>query len=159
MKYPIVVAAAFLMAGCASTSTSTSTPWPPGIASQQPAVSQSPRKATWPDMQVVAPGSGVSPDKARWSGKWVGWACQNFSCDTKLVVLSVTNEGAKVVPLWAGSAAESPHQVRDAVFVGDELQVSSGDPKFIYRMRKNGQVEMMRTSGTAMGYGVMTKAE
>jgi len=156
MRSPFLIVAATCLAGCAAT---TSTPWPAGIESLEPAISQSQRKATWPGgAVVVAPGAGVALQKARWSGRWEGWACQNFTCDTKLVVLSVTNDGAKGMPLWAGTA-ESPHEVRDAVFVADELHVVSGEPKFYYRMRKTGEVEMMRTRGTAMGWGVLTKSQ
>ena len=135
----------------------TTTNWPAAIGVEQPAISQSARKTTWPDIPVEPPLPNVAPDRSRWSGKWEGWACQSYACDTKLLVVSVSNEGAKVVPLWAMNRSESPHPIRDAVFVGDELHIVSDEPKFYYRIRKNGQMEMMRMSNDVMGYGVMTK--
>lgn len=113
MKSPLAIglAIALSLTGCASTTTpATSTPWPWAVSKLQPDDSQSAVKTAFPEMPVVPPASGVSPDKARWSGKWQGWACQRAACDTKLVVLSVTNEGAKVVPLFASGS--TPYNLR-----------------------------------------------
>ena len=152
----IVGASAISLASCSSLAQA----WPSGIEKLEPAVSQSKFKATFPTAPVVPPDASVSPEKAKWSGKWEGWACKDFSCDAKLAVLSVTNEGAKIAPGWAGNSAASPTRIRDAVFVGNELHVLEGDPRWYYRMRKAGDIEVLRTTDAGgMGYGVLNKAD
>lgn len=151
---------AFVLAASLAGPVSHAQSWPSGIDRLEPAVSQSKFKAEYSTQPIVPPDPSVAPDKAKWSGKWEGWACQGFSCDVKLTVLSVTNEGAKVAPGFGGTNATAPTRTRDAVFVGNELHVVEGNPKWYFRMRKSGEVEVLRTTDNGgMGYGVLTKAE
>lgn len=152
--------AAISLAACVYVSHSLAQSWPSGIDRLEPAVSQSKFKAEFSTQPIVPPDASVSPDKAKWSGKWEGWGCKDFACDIKLTVLSVTNEGAKVAPGFGGTNATAPTRTRDAVFVGNELHVLEGNPKWYFRMRKSGEVEFVRTTDNGgMGYGVLTKAE
>lgn len=74
------------------------TPWPGYMVALEPDKSDSPVAAVWPnDVVLHAPDCALSPEKARWSGRWTGWAWQGRLCDIKLAVESVTAAGAEVV--------------------------------------------------------------
>ena len=78
--------------------------WPDFMPRLNSALSQSPvASVVPPDVVVEPPTPDVPPDKARWSGKWSGWACQDQACDTKLVVEKVTAAGATIVYAFASS--------------------------------------------------------
>lgn len=121
------------------------TSWPDFMPTLRPGLSKSPVAAAIPPSATVEPPTpDVPPDKARWSGKWSGWACQKRTCDTKLVVEKVTDTGATVVYAFAASTNE-PFSTRvEGQFVGDELQATmQNGAKLTYRMRKEGEIEFL----------------
>ncbi len=96
-------------------------PWPNYISQLEHDSSDSAVLAILPkDITIQPPSSSVSADKARWSGAWSGWACAARKCDVKLVVESVTAEGAVVV--YAEALASGTFTKRiSASFNGSEL--------------------------------------
>lgn len=135
--------------------------WPPSVAQLQAAESTSPVKATFPESTVIqSAGPDVPAQRAKWLGKWQGWACNQRSCDVKLAVLSVTPTTARIVQLYAADKVAQNPAVRDAVFEGDELQLRAGSLNVFYRMRPSGEVELLRfaPNGT-FAWGVMTKVD
>jgi len=138
---------------------SAQTNWPDFMPKIEPGLSMSPVAAVVPlSVTVEQPAPDVPPDKARWSGKWSGWACRDQACDTKLVVEKVTAEGATIIYAFA-SASTKPFNVRlEANFVGDELQATRrSGAKLAYRMRKGGDIEFLSRSGTQWAAGILSK--
>lgn len=76
-----------------------------------------------PDVAILAPGSGVAPSKARWSGIWSGWGCVGQVCDVKLVVEKLNDEGATIVYAAATDSSELTERAQ-AVFSNDELKAT-----------------------------------
>ena len=123
----------------ASTPATAQTIWPNYVGQFAHAVSESPVSAVLPDLAVLPPASGVSPNKARWSGVWSGWACQWQACDVKLAVENVTNEGASIVYAGASDSAAFAERAQ-ALFVGDELKVTlSTGTTLSFRIRSDGK--------------------
>jgi len=158
MKIPslistLVAAVWFSTTVCAQTS------WPDFMPSQEPGLSTSPVLATLPqDLTVEAPPADVPPDKARWSGRWRGWACRDQICDTRLLVEKVNADGAVIFYAFA-SATQKPSIARvEAKFVGDELQgtLVSG-AKLAYRMRKSGDLEFLWQRNASWAAGVLSR--
>ena len=120
------------------------TPWPASLSTREPGLSQSPVSVVIWSVNIEPPGPGVAPDKARWAGKWSGWACRDQACDVKLIVEHVTPEGARVITGFA-SATVKPNTSRgNAQFVGEELQVKWRDGSATaYRMRPEGDIELL----------------
>lgn len=140
--------------------TSAQTPWPNFMPNLDAGLSTSPVAAVIPaGVTVVPPTPDVSPDKARWSGKWSGWACRNQVCDTKLVVEKVTAEGATIIYAFA-SARQNPFNERlEATFVGDELRATfRNGVSLTYRMRKEGNIEFLWRSENELVVGILSKA-
>ncbi|MEK6666483.1 MAG: hypothetical protein AABZ20_08685 [candidate division NC10 bacterium] len=138
---------------------SAQTNWPDFMPKLDPGLSTSPVAAVVPpSVTVEPPAPDVPPDKARWSGKWSGWACQDRVCDTKLVVEKVTTEGATIIYAFA-SAKAKPFTARlEAKFVGDELQATPrSGAKLAYRMRKEGDIEFLWRSGGQWAAGILSK--
>lgn len=121
------------------------TNWPKFMPTLDPGPTASPVAATLPGNLVVeAPAADVPADKARWSGRWSGWACRNYTCDTRLIVEKVSADGA-VIHQALASATQQPFYARvEAKFVGDELQgtLVSG-ATITYRRRESGDLEFM----------------
>jgi hypothetical protein len=132
------------------------TAWPSFMKDLTPGPTQSAVIVSLPPgFQITAPEGGLAPDRAKWSGFWEGWACNQRSCDLKLVVESVSNEGASIVYGY-GSATVAPVVLRvRAEFVGDELQATLPDgSRLSYRMRPSGDVEFVaywKSGGYAAG--------
>jgi len=141
--------------------TSAQTQWPNFMPNLAAGLSTSPVAAVIPsDATVVPPTPDVSPDKARWSGKWSGWVCRNQVCDTKLVVEKVTAEGATIIYAFA-SARQNPFNARlEATFVGDELRATlRNGASLAYRMREDGNIEFMWwRSENDWAVGILSKA-
>ena len=127
-----------LSAGAASAQTK----WP-DLSKRDPGISQSPVAAVVWSANIEPPGPDVPADKARWSGKWSGWACVNQSCDARLIVEKVTADGAAIIYAVA-SAKKKPNTARlSAKFVGEELQATfRNGAKVSYRMRPEGDLEV-----------------
>jgi len=135
------------------------TNWPDFMPTLNPGLSTSPVEVVVSSsLTVEPPAPDVPPAKARWSGKWSGWACQDQVCDTKLVVLNVTAEGATIIYAFA-SASVKPFIARvEAKFFGDELQATlRGGAKLAYRMRKEGDLEFLWRSGGQWAAGILSK--
>ena len=104
--------------------TSAQTQWPDFMPQLHPGLSQSPARVVVWSTSIEIPGPDVPVDKARWSGSWTGWACEDQVCDTKLIVEKVTARGASIIYGFA-SASVKPFTARlEATFVGDELMRS-----------------------------------
>jgi hypothetical protein len=135
--------------------------WPTGIEDLKPGDSASPVPAVFPENLNFEPApEGVSPERDRWLGKWSGWACLAHGCDIKLAVLRVTaSDSARVLHLYANKINRFDSGVRDAVFVGNELQIRfASGMRFTYRMRDSGVVEAFYLDQYGgMTWGVMTK--
>ncbi len=138
---------------------SAQTNWPDFMPKLDLDLSTSPVAAVVPpSVTVEPPAPDVPPAKARWSGKWSGWACQDQVCDTKLVVERVTAEGATIIYAFA-SASVKPYNARlEAKFVGDELQATlRSGAQLAYRMRKEGDIEFLWRSGSHWVAGILSK--
>ena len=112
------------------------TPWPNYITQLNHDTTESTVLAVAPaDVVIRAPDSSVPADKARFSGAWAGWGCAARACDVKLMVESVTADGAVVV-YAAASATSQISERAQARFVGEELTVPLSTGSFIsLRMR------------------------
>ncbi|SEB26297.1 hypothetical protein [Variovorax sp. YR216] len=115
--------------------------------------------ATFPETAVISPVKpDTPPERAKWLGKWVGSACNDFECDVKLAVLSVTADSARVIQLFASKWGPPEPAIRDAVFEGDELILRAGRMRTAYRMRPSGQLDVFRVdpNGTFV-WGALAK--
>jgi len=152
----ILIALIALHTGCAGI---TGTPWPDFMPTLAPGKSNSPVAATLPtNTEIAPPGADVPAAKTAWSGKWSGWACRDFACDTKLAVEKVTMDGATIIYSFASGRAK-PFMTRvQAKFVGDELQADiGGDARVAYRMRTDGNIEFLYTRGQSWVAGILSK--
>ncbi|MBI3101719.1 MAG: alpha/beta hydrolase [Burkholderiales bacterium] len=116
------------------------TEWPSYMPDLVPGYSESAVAAVLPpDVVVTPPEAGLPADKARWSGLWQGWACMARACDVRIVIETVTAEGATVV--YAAASGQQP-QVTDRSqgrFVGNELhaRLHTG-AQLVLRLREGG---------------------
>ena len=152
-----ITLAALLVCGAAAHAQSS---WPDFMPTLQPAASKSPVAAVvLPDAKVEPPAADVPADKARWSGRWSGWACRAYACDTKLVVEKVSAADATIVYAFA-SASVAPFTTRaSAQFVGDELHATlPNGAKLKYRMRSSGDVvEFHYQQGRDWATGILSR--
>lgn len=133
--------------------------WPPVMRSIGSGVSQSPVNVVIPpNVTIEPPTPDIPPDKAKWSGKWSGWACHNQVCDLKLIVEKVTAGGATIIYAFASSQIK-PFNVRvEAQFVGNELQATlQNGARLSYRMRKEGAVEFLSRKESQWVAGILSK--
>ena len=135
--------------------------WPMGIDKLQVRESTSENQAVFPPTVVIdSPAPGVAPERTKWLGKWSGWASRGCTCDVKLAVLSVTNEEARIIQLWAATGVDADPTIRSAKFVGDELVMRVDRLRIAYRMRPTGEVELVRFNPDGLViWGVMGKIE
>jgi hypothetical protein len=135
------------------------TNWQDFMPNLLPGLSTSPVPAILPpDIVIEPPTSELPADKARWSGRWRGWACRDQVCDTRLVVEKVRADGATIVYAFA-SETQKPYAVHiEAKFVGDELQgtLPSG-ATIAYRIRKSGDLEFHRQWKTSWATGILSR--
>jgi len=130
----------------------------PDLSKLEPGLSQSPVSVIMWSVDIEVPGPEVPPNKARWSGKWTGWACRNQACEAKLIVEKVKPDGAAIIYGFA-SAQVKPVSVRlDAKFVGEDLEASFRDgSKVSYHMRPEGDLEVYYAKGSYWYGGVLSK--
>lgn len=135
------------------------TNWQPFVSNMDPGISTSPVSANLPnDLAIEAPASDLSPELARWSGKWRGWACQDQTCDTRLAVERVTASGASIVYTFASATIKPVIARAEAKFVGNELQASFPSGTTIaYRFRKSGDIEFHWQKNSSWSTGVLSK--
>jgi hypothetical protein len=135
------------------------TPWPDFMSKLEPGFSTSPVVVVLPpDIAVESPAADLPAEKARWSGKWRGWACQDQACDTRLVVEKVSADGASIIYAFS-SAKVKPSIVRaEAKFVGEEIQATLGNgAKLSYRFRKSGDIEYYYQRDSGWAAGILSK--
>lgn len=137
------------------------TPWPNYISQLEHDTADSAVLAALPtDVAIQLPSTSVSADKARWSGTWTGWACASRRCDLKLVVESITADGAVVVYADALPSGQFSKRIA-ASFNGAELTfpVPSGMVSLRFRMGNSGIVEyVLHKDGAMRIAGVLSKA-
>ncbi|MDN4589461.1 hypothetical protein DBA29_13270 [Xenophilus aerolatus] len=133
--------------------------WPLGIDRMEPRASTGAEKAAWPEgLDTDRAVGGAQGERQKWLGKWSGSACGGALCDVKLAVLSVTDQRARIIQLFASESAKPVATVRDAEFVGDELRLRVGGLRVAYRMRPTGVVEMFRVGGNGgFAWGTLTR--
>jgi hypothetical protein len=135
------------------------TPWPKFMPKLEPGLSTSPVTVVIPrDITVAQPAADLPAEKARWSGKWRGWACDGQACDTRLVVETVRADGASVIYAFASEQVK-PGIIRvEAKFVGEELQMTlRTGAKISYRFRDSGDIEYYYQLGSGWAAGVLSK--
>lgn len=121
------------------------TAWPSYMSDLVSGYSESPVAAVLPvDVAVTPPDAALPPEKARWSGVWIGWGCRARACDLRIAIESVTATAATVV--YVGVSDQQP-QVTDRVqgrFVGNELHMRlHTGARLVLRLREgSGGVEM-----------------
>lgn len=134
------------------------TNWPMGIENlSYVAETTSAIRATLPEqLNFTVPADAT---RAKWVGKWGGSPCTKASCSTKLAVLSIEGDEARVYAVWAGSSGTQANGHYLAKFVGNELRVVAADgEKLTYRMRNDNELELyhLRPAGNA-GWGVLAR--
>lgn len=137
----------------------TQTNWPDFMSTLEPGPSQSPVSVVVRAANIEPPRRDVPPDKARWSGRWSGWAWANQLADAKLIVERVTAESAIMV-YGIASASRAPTTVRlTGNFVGDELRARYRDGATIaFRMRPEGQdIELMYQKEASWYAGILSR--
>lgn len=154
---------AFVAWALASQLIAAQTKWPGYISQLEHDTSESSVAAVLPaDAVVQAPASGLSPNKARFSGIWSGWGCQSRACDIKLVVEKLTDEAATIVYVGASASGKLSERVQ-AVFADDELRakVSTGTAlSFRIRSDTSGVMEFagIAPDGTVRLAGVLSQS-
>ena len=133
------------------------TNWP-DMSRLEPGLSQSPVSVTVWSANIEPPARSVPPAKARWSGRWSGWACRNQSCDAKLIVEKVTADGANIIYGHASATAKPWTARLTARFVGDELQATLRTGATIaFRMRREGDIEFVYRRENYFHAGILSK--
>ena len=158
MKSASMIAAA-LLALCVADTVLGQTAWPAFMPSLEPDISASPVPSILPnDIVVEAPAVDIPADKARWSGRWRGWAGRDRAIDTRLVVAKLSPEGATI--FYAAAAATlAPYNTRaDAKFIGNELQATIGNGANVsYRMRPSGDLEFIFRQNRSVVVGILSR--
>jgi hypothetical protein len=130
----------------------------PDLSKAEPGLSQSPVSVVMWSVDIERPGPDVPPDKARWSGKWAGWACRSQECDARLIVEKVTPAGASIIYGFASKRVKPVTARLDAKFVGERLEATFRDgARVAYRMRPEGDIEVYYRKGSAWYGGVLSK--
>jgi len=159
MKIAWQISLALAIVQCVSGCTSTA--WPPYMPYSFPGQSTSPVAAVLPEgIKIEPPAKNVPADKARWSGSWKGWACEDRVCDTRLVVETVDANRASIVYAFASATMKPLTQRVEGTFVGDELQGTTyGGNRIVYRFRSSGEIEFLwfRPGYAARTGGILTK--
>ena len=158
MKAIFLVSALTLLAGTVRSQTV----WPDFMPRLVSGASEFPMATAIPDdIRVEAPPNDVAGERAKWSGRWAGYACRSRMCDTKLLVAQVSGSGASIFAAMDG-AWLLPFGVRaEAIFVGDEMRAILPDGTALtYRMRSDQTVEMLASRGDSnWAAGILTRTE
>ncbi len=148
-----------LVLGIAPITVGAQTTWPDFMSTLRAGSSIFPGAATVPpDVNVELPARDVVPEHSKWSGTWSGHACVQRSCDNKLVVERVADEGARIVLAVDGLLLEPISARVEARFVGEELQPRLPDGATIaYRMRRQEAIEMVWRRDTRWVAGILAR--
>jgi hypothetical protein len=113
------------------------TVWPDYIAALEPEASESPIAAVIPAGVVVrAPDASLRSETARWSGIWTGWAGNARLSDLKLVVESLSHDGATLFYAVGSTRTGAVSERLSGRFCGDELQATfNSGMRLTLRMR------------------------
>lgn len=135
------------------------TNWQSFMPSLNPGMSKSQVLAELPqDILIKTPASNISPNKARWSGNWRGWACRDQVCDIRLVVEKVGTDGATIIYSVASSTQNPFYARAEAKFVEDELQATLANGAAVaYRFRKTGDIEFHYQRNADWMAGILSK--
>ena len=141
-------------------STAAQVVWPTWTPIPMPGSSKSPVAAALPpDTSIVPPESALPNNRARWSGRWSGWACLDSLCDTKLAIEKLSSNTATFVYVFGSSSVRSNPQRVEGKFIGDELHgtLASGS-RVAYRFRSDGALDFLflPRSGNPVG-GVLSR--
>lgn len=141
-------------------------PWPDFMARLAAAPSNSPVQAVLPDNVVITPPTPDLPqDIAVWSGRWAGYSCRNFVCDTRLAVTEVRPDGASVIYTYGYRHSSGPRidvQRVEMKFIGKEMIGNLASGSFItYRLRNQGEMEFKwsNASGSEWQVGVLVREQ
>jgi hypothetical protein len=150
--------AALVAAASLSMTASAQTPWPSFMSKLIPGFSTSPVTVAIPRYVAVEPPVADLPaDKSRWSGRWRGWACQDQTCDTRLLVEKVGAQGASIIYAIASEQIKPAILRVEAKFVGEELQGTFGGAKISCRFRESGDIEFYYQRESAWVAGILSK--
>ena len=153
----LVLAALLTGQGLALAETQSTYQWPEFQPELQPGPSNTDIKAKPPAMTVSPPAAGTSPERAKFSGYWVGWMCRDKRVDVNVLVTKVTKKGAKVRYAVAsehvGSLKRPVSYIRPARFKGDVLRLwLNPQTKIILGMRPDGYMNI-KWDAVARGSG------
>lgn len=132
------------------------TEWPDFQDDLTPGDSSSRIKAVLPrDVSIVPPESSVSAEKAAFIGIWKGWMGRDGTIDHKLVIASVTEEGAMAVYAVASDSV-GIGQFSERVgmrFVRGELRGRvCGGAEVAYAMRIDGNLNVKWSGSSSRDY-------
>ena len=134
----------WLAAGLRMVPCQAQTAWPAAMPELTRGWSESSLTAVLPEpVQITQPAPGLAASQRSFSGLWAGWACQSASCDVKVAIERVDDQGATVA--FAGANGwQSPVQDRgQGQFVGAELHTPlKTGAKLVLRLRADGDMDM-----------------
>ncbi|MFO1193592.1 MAG: hypothetical protein U1F00_15725 [Rhodoferax sp.] len=138
------------------------TPWPDFMPRLVHAPADSPVAAKMPDdVAISVPDTSLPAEKAAWSGRWSGFACQRRACDIGLAVEKVDQSGASIVYAF-GQRGGAVAERLEAKFENGELRgILKNGYTVAYRMRSTGEIEMYQQSADKKDWsaGIMRKAK
>lgn len=97
-----------------------------------------------PNLLLNASSLPNDPVATKWSGAWTGWGYRNFSCDTKLVITEVNQQGAKVVFGVTGyEAIAKVHEIQMLWHNGELVGEIDSQFSLALRLRPSGDMEFL----------------
>lgn len=133
-----------LAALCSSTSAKADTAWPAGMAVMTRGWSESSVAAVLPEpVRITPPAPDLATHLRNFSGQWNGWACQSASCDVKVAIERVDEQGATVAYAGANGWQGLIQDRAEGRFVGTELhtRLKTG-ATLVLRMRTDGDMDL-----------------
>lgn len=156
-----VMSIAVVASGALRTRAESVTPWPTFQSALAPATSSSPNVAQLPaDVKISTPIGDVPPQFAAFSGLWSGWMCQDHACSTKLAVESLNKMGATIVYAFANAQNPGYWERVSATFEQGELRARlAGGVQLAYRLRGDGNMDVLWRKGSSWASGLLTRIE
>jgi dienelactone hydrolase len=137
------------------------TPWPNFMANLKPSISTNLTQTELSSSLLALPSSPSNdPLSSKWTGAWTGWGCSSQSCDAKVVITELSQQGARVVFSIVGYEPISKvHEVQ--MFWQDEELAGEIDSKFslALRLRQSGDMEFLayERGGRSFVAGITSK--